>query len=109
MGMDVYGKQPKTEVGRYFRANVWWWRPLWDYCAKLAPEIIPEDLHRAGHMNDGEGLDEVGARALAILLQAEIASGRCEAFATDRRARLAALPDETCPICQGPGSRAVPP
>jgi hypothetical protein len=28
MGMDVYGKEPKSDKGEYFRNNVWWWRPL---------------------------------------------------------------------------------
>jgi len=28
MGMDVYGKDPKNEEGKYFRANLWSWRPI---------------------------------------------------------------------------------
>lgn len=28
MGMDVSGINPTTEAGKYFRANVWSWRPL---------------------------------------------------------------------------------
>ena len=43
MGMDVYGKKPKGEKGDYFRNNVWWWRPLWQYCASSAPELIDEE------------------------------------------------------------------
>jgi hypothetical protein len=34
MGMDVYG-----ESGNYFRNNVWWWRPLANYCQAIAPHI----------------------------------------------------------------------
>jgi hypothetical protein len=28
MGMDVYGRNPTSEAGKYFRANVWSWRPI---------------------------------------------------------------------------------
>ena len=40
MGMDVHGKNPTTEAGKYFHANVWHWRPLWDYCHLVAKDII---------------------------------------------------------------------
>ena len=39
MGMDVYGTKPKNETGEYFRANVWYWHPLWDCLDKLHPNI----------------------------------------------------------------------
>ena len=38
MGMDVYGIAPTSERGEYFRNNVWWWRPLWDYCCEVDSE-----------------------------------------------------------------------
>lgn len=28
MGMDVYGINPFNELGEYFRANCWTWRPI---------------------------------------------------------------------------------
>ena len=39
MGMDVYGKNQTSEKGSYFRNNVWWWRPLWNYCEELHGDI----------------------------------------------------------------------
>ena len=38
MGMDVYGRAPTSESGEYFRANVWSWHPIWNYCEVLAPD-----------------------------------------------------------------------
>jgi hypothetical protein len=35
MGMDVYGKAPTVEEGKYFRNNLWWWRPLWTYVEEV--------------------------------------------------------------------------
>jgi hypothetical protein len=65
MGMDVYGREPEKEIGEYFRSNVWWWRPLWNYTAKMdrfyarrknASQLISKKLFELGHYNDGEGL-----------------------------------------------------
>lgn len=103
MGMDVYGKAPVSKAGAYFRNNIWWWRPLWTYCQWLAPELIPED--NLGHFNDGWGLDEEGARALAKLLREELNSGRCQAFAESYKRDLEALPREPCDLCNGTGIR----
>jgi hypothetical protein len=74
MGMDVIGRSPSAEVGEYFYNNMWWWRPLWDYCQEVARDLIPEG--NLGHFNDGWGLDEHEATKLAERLLAELASGR---------------------------------
>src|SRR5215813_12328976 len=39
MGMDVYGKVPVSECGKYFRDQVRWWHPLATICKLAAPEI----------------------------------------------------------------------
>lgn len=65
MGMDVYGRMPIDGKGEYFRNNVWWWRPLWDFIAqvdelyskeKQANRLISEEMYQNGHCNDGDGL-----------------------------------------------------
>lgn len=102
MGMDVCGTGNEAA---YFRNNVWYWHPLWNYCAAVAPEIIDPALAESGHMNDGTGLDEEGALALARKLEAEIDSGRTEAYSQAYAARIAALPEEPCEYCEGTGYR----
>ena len=82
MGMDVIGLKPTTKEGEYFCNTVWWWRPLADYCIRVAPDIAAQCKH--WHSNDGDGLDERNAIALADLLQAEIDSGRCGSYARVR-------------------------
>ena len=32
--------------GVYFRNNVWWWRPLWNYCYAVAEDIIEPNMRR---------------------------------------------------------------
>lgn len=107
MGMDVYGKNPRTETGRYFRNSVWWWRPLAQYACEVAPNVTTGCTY--WHTNDGDGLNKRDSNLLADLLQAELDSGRCEAYAQTREAELAALPDETCYLCEGTGTRQRPP
>lgn len=99
MGMDLYGKNARNERGEYFRNNVWWWRPLWDYCESVYPPCREID----GHTNSGAGFDEAGALALRDVLVQEIASGRTLQYQLDREAELNALPDEPCTFCNGLG------
>lgn len=103
MGMDVYGNKPKNEDGEYFRNNVWWWRPLWDYCLDNYPSIAGKVEH--GHSNDGDGLNASDAKKLAILLKKDIDSGKVQRFADQRELELNALPLEDCQYCLATGMR----
>lgn len=109
MGMDVYGKCPQSELGEYFRNNVWWWHPLWDYCYKVASDLISQGVYESGHSNDGSGLNALKSRKLAERLEAEILAGRTLQYQKDYREEVEALPDETCEVCAGTGRRLPPP
>ena len=100
MGMDVVGRK---NPDAYFRNNVWWWRPLWDYCVKIAPELCGEVN---GSYNDGDGLDEDGALDLSAILYMEIEAGRTAQYKTRYYAELAKLPRHDCEFCDGTGIRA---
>jgi hypothetical protein len=102
MGMDVYGNNPISERGEYFRNNVWWWRPLWDFCQEVAPELV-SDVQ--GHTNDGDGLDEEGAKALANILTISLAEGVVDTYEVKRKEYLASLPKEDCNLCDSTGIR----
>lgn len=102
MGMDVYGKAPKSDKGEYFRNNVWWWRPLWDYVNTVAPSLVDGV---SGHYNDGDGLDGEGAERLSQILMISLSDGTCEAYEKQYRKELSELPNETCEQCDGTGIR----
>jgi hypothetical protein len=55
MGMDVYGRNPKSEAGQYFRASVWSWRPIHQWLAENCSDVIPEKTMRQLGFNDGAG------------------------------------------------------
>jgi hypothetical protein len=105
MGMDVYGKAPVDETGTYFRNNIWWWRPLWDYCCYVAQDIIPTSIAEAGHCNDGVGLNAEDSKLLGEKLMLELWEGRTAEYANQYMASMADLPRETCTICKGTGIR----
>lgn len=107
MGMDVYGRSPVSECGKYFRNNIWWWHPLWEYCERLAADLIPPD--NLGHTNDGWGLGARASRKLADRLRAVLDSGETETYAQQYAEFQAALPDEPCSVCGATGKRAAPP
>lgn len=100
--MDVYGRAPKSEKGEYFRNNVWYWRPLWDYCEHIAPTVV-EGV--SGHYNDGDGLDEDGAQELSRILMISLSDGTCETYEKEYNAEVAEMPNEDCDFCNKTGIR----
>ena len=60
MGFDVYALKPKTnnENHFYFRANVWYWRPLWSLVEELCSDQMTELQQKAGHYNDGVAIED---------------------------------------------------
>jgi hypothetical protein len=103
MGMDVYGVAPVDEAGEYFRNNVWYWRPLWDFCCAAAPELT---AGVNGHYNDGEGLNAEGAEALALVLFDQLASGEVAAYEKAYNERIASIPMDDCAYCNATGIRS---
>lgn len=102
MGMDVYGKNEtnaNTEDGRnYFRANVWWWRPLVDQMEAASPELFAKVEHWG--TNDGDGFDNAEdcvdmADALEVM----------EPFIVATQKAHEAMPDAECNTCEGKGTR----
>ncbi len=43
MGLDVYGRNPDSDAGKYFRANVWSWRPIHALIIELCSDLLDED------------------------------------------------------------------
>jgi hypothetical protein len=103
MGMDVYGKEPKSETGEYFRRNVWGWRPLWQYVETLHPEIA--GLVKYPQSNDGDGLDNADSIKLAALLTVDLNSGETDKYIRSRNHYLSQLEREACKQCHGVGIR----
>lgn len=103
MGMDVIGVNPTSERGSYFRNNVWWWRPLADYCLALHGDIA--EKCEGWHFNDGDGLDGEDARTLGERLLADLDNGTVAQWETRYNEWRASLPREACNLCNCTGIR----
>ena len=57
MGMDVYGRNPDSEAGEYFRANVWSWRPIHSLVIELCSDLLDKDTIEGMGYNSGHGPD----------------------------------------------------
>ena len=105
MGMDVFGKNPKSEKGEYFRNNVWYWRPLWDYCCVVGSEVITDAVAEGCCYNDGVGLGAKDSARLSEILFQELWEGRTADFEKRHNEWLASLPRENCELCGATGIR----
>lgn len=103
MGMDVFGKNATSKKGEYFRNNVWWWHPLWDYCLELHGDICAKVS--SGHYNDGDGLGAYEASLLSDRLFADIATGVTANYEATYRKEIADLPRNDCEYCDSTGIR----
>ena len=79
MGMDAIGVAPTSGVGKWFCCNWWWWRPLSDFVRDVAPDITGACCN--WDTNDGDGLNEDGAKWLAAAIRKAAASGKLEGWA----------------------------
>jgi hypothetical protein len=104
MGMTVVGLSPLSEQGKFFYHGVWHWHPLWEYCEHVAPDLIPAD--NLGYSNDGWGLNERDALALADRLNKALASGETQIYEEGYKILLETLPPESCEFCGGTEHRA---
>ena len=58
-------------TGSYFRANVWWWRQLWNFTCMVCDDVMTENDRDAGDSNDGiEITEETCAKMLPLMKQA---------------------------------------
>jgi hypothetical protein len=55
MGMDVYGRQPTSAAGKYFRANVWSWRPIHELIIEFCSDLLDEATLDGLAGNEGAG------------------------------------------------------
>ena len=55
MGMDVSGRNPGSPAGKYFRANVWSWRPIHALIVELCSDLLDEEMLDSMAFNAGAG------------------------------------------------------
>lgn len=103
MGFDISGIKPKTEVGIYFRNNLWWWHPLWQYVCHYCVDILTPEQAGGGHWNDGVEIQAWQVELIAERLQSLLASGEPRELEKRWKEAYALVPNVECPVCKGIG------
>jgi hypothetical protein len=75
MGFDLYGSNPKTEKGEYFRNNVWWWRRLAEFVCEYTGVVDDKDKER-WQFNDNHHVTAQEAKEIAKQLRYLIKTGQ---------------------------------
>lgn len=95
--------------GTYFRNNVWWWRPLWDYVCDVCEDVMaPEDIE-GGYYNDGVKISESTVDRMVEKLIVEIALDNHKKYEESYMNEIKNLPKEDCNICDATGKRKEAP
>ena len=58
MGMDVFGRNPDSPAGEYFRASIWSWRPIHGLIIELCSDLLDEETMQGMAFNEGVGPDD---------------------------------------------------
>ena len=95
MGFDLNGMKPKanSEKGTYFRNNVWWWRPLWNFVSTYCDDILTETDIEMGSSNDCHKISKAKADKIAQRLNDLIDSGEVIKYEKQYRQHLDSLND----------------
>jgi len=109
MGFDLYGRNPASSDGEYFRNNVWWWRPLWEYVVRNCDDVLTVRQAYDGTMNNGIIVTKVQTNKIARRLQKLLDNGDVQIYKKNREDELDSLSDEICEVCEGTGKRRKPP
>jgi len=91
--------------GVYFRANVWYWRPLWEYVCDVCDDILTEEDMEQGTYNDGHEIDNDKALDIANRLESLHKDGTNLKHQIEREVYLKNLAKVDCTTCNGTGQR----
>jgi hypothetical protein len=84
---EVY-EEWRIEAGGYFRNNVWWWHPLWDFACDVCDDILTETDRTEGHGNGGHKISKKKAEAIAGRLYSLLGNGQVEEYEKRYKERL---------------------
>ena len=69
MGMDIFGLNPKSEFGKYFRNNIWWWRPMSMLIHETCKSVLTKEQLSSLAYNDGTEYSDATANMIARRLE----------------------------------------
>ena len=99
---EIYNRE---NPGIYFRNNVWWWRPLWEYVCNECSDILTNKDIQAGSFNDGHKISKTKSKRIAARLRKLLKNGGVKDHENYYAQHVKSLAFKTCEICNGTGFR----
>tara|TARA_A100001201_G_scaffold84137_2_gene74643 strand:+ start:362 stop:826 length:465 start_codon:yes stop_codon:yes gene_type:complete len=87
-------KWDSENPGHYFRNNVWWWRPLWDFVCVSCGDFMTEEDAEYGQHNGGYEIDEEKAEQIVERLTFLLKVGGVKKYEEEHKAHLESLPED---------------
>ena len=92
-------KYQEANPGIYFRNNVWWWRPLWQFVCEQFPDLITDEDAERGCSNSGLLIDADKSMRIGVELTVMLDCGDVQEHSDTYKAELEALPQVDCYVC----------
>ena len=77
---EIYTDWQEENCGTYFRNNVWFWRPLWNFVTGCCADILTEKDIESGYMNDGHRISNTKSKRIASRLRKFFKDGSVDAY-----------------------------
>ena len=106
---ETYHDWQEENCGTYFRNNVWWWRPLWQFVSRTCDNILTDKDMGEGCMNNGHRISKTKANRMAKRLHRLIKDDKVKEYEEEYKKHLASLEQLDCDICDATGKRQEPP
>ena len=91
---EKYHDWQEENCGTYFRNNVWFWRPLWNFISGVCDDILTEKDIEKGSFNDGHKISKTKANKIAKRLFKLIKNGDVNLYEKSRKEYLDGLNDK---------------
>ena len=91
---EKYHDWQEENCGTYFRNNVWFWRPLWNFVTGVCDDILTEKDIERGSFNDGHKISKTKANRIAKRLFKLIKNGDVNLYEKSRKEYLDGLNDK---------------
>jgi hypothetical protein len=66
---EAQNEHQDLNPGEYFRANVWFWRPIWNFVCASCDDFLSDDDINAGLSNSGDEICKTKANRIASRLR----------------------------------------
>ena len=99
---DVYREE---NPGEYFRANVWYWRPIWNFVCAACDDFLSDANIEAGYSNSGDKISKTKSKRIAARLRRLLKDGSVDKYEAQYAFNQMSAEDEKCELCKGTGKR----